>query len=240
VDLHTAIADLVIANRILAYKNVLDSFGHVSVRHPENPERYLMSRSRAPGLISEEDILEFSLEGEPIDGASVPLFGERPIHGCIYRSRRDAVAVCHNHAYGLLPFSVTKTAMRPAIHVAAVIGEEVPVWDIRDDFGDTNLLVNTDEKARSLVAALGDRRAILMRGHGSVVVGASIREMVFTSYYLQVNAEILIQSCGLGEVQYLSPEEVTLSAAVNLAPLAQDRIWEDWVRQAGFPSVPTK
>jgi ribulose-5-phosphate 4-epimerase/fuculose-1-phosphate aldolase len=240
VRLAEAIANLVIANRVLAQKGVLDSFGHVSARHPENPERYLMSRARSARVVTKEDILEYTLESKPIDSGGVQLFGERPIHGCIYRVRPDVMAICHNHAYGVLPFAVTKTALRPAIHMASVIGEQVPTWDIRDQFGETNLLVSTNEMGDSLAAFLGKLPAALMRGHGSVVVGKSIPEMAFTAYYLQVNAEVLIQSQNLGEIHYLSPEEVKLSAALNLSPLAQDRVWEDWVLQAGFPSPSAK
>jgi ribulose-5-phosphate 4-epimerase/fuculose-1-phosphate aldolase len=240
VNLQSTIETLVIANRILAQKGVLDSFGHVSARHPEDPERYLMSRARSARVVIKEDILEYSLDSQPIDGGGAQLFGERPIHGSIYRARPDVVAVCHNHAYGLLPFTITKAAMRPAIHMASAIGEEVPTWDIRDEFGETNLLVTTNEMGDSLAKFLGPRPATLMRGHGCVVVGTSIPEMVFTAYYLQVNAEVLIHSQALGEVQYLSAEEVKLSAALNLSPLAQDRVWEDWVLQAGFPAPSAK
>lgn len=233
-SLQTTIETLVIANRILAQKGVLDSFGHVSARHPENPERYLMSRARSARVVTKEDILEYSLDSKPIDSRGFRLFGERPIHGCIYRARPEVMAICHNHAYGLLPFAVTHTVMRPAIHMASVIGEEVHTWDIRDQFGETNLLVTTNEMGDSLASFLGNRTAALMRGHGSVVVGKSIPEMVFIAYYLQVNAEVLIHSQNLGKVQYLSSEEVKLSTALNLSPLAQERVWEDWVLQAGF------
>jgi ribulose-5-phosphate 4-epimerase/fuculose-1-phosphate aldolase len=235
-NLQTTIQTLVIANRILAQKGVLDSFGHVSARHPENPERYLMSRARSARLVTAGDILQYTLDSKPIDSSGAQLFGERPIHGCIYRARPEVMAVCHNHGYRLLPFAVTKTLMRPAIHMASAIGEEVPTWDIRDQFGETNLLVTTNEMGDSLAAFLAHRPVALMRGHGSVVVGKSIPEMVFTSYYLQVNAEVLIHGQALGTVQYLSPDEVKLSAAVNFSPLAQQRVWEDWVLQAGFPA----
>ncbi len=233
-DLNEAISNLVIANRILAQKNVLDAFGHVSIRHPQNPERYFLARTRSPRLVTKPDIIEFSLDNQPVVDHGVRLFGERPIHGCIYQARPDVMAVCHNHAYGLLPFAVTKTPMRPAIHMAALLGPEVPVWDIRDDFGDTNMLVTTNEIGKSLAARLGDRRAVLMRGHGSTVAGATIQETVFTSYYLQVNAEVLLQSQALGKVHYLSPEEVRLGSAMNLSPLSQERVWEDWVEQTGL------
>jgi ribulose-5-phosphate 4-epimerase/fuculose-1-phosphate aldolase len=240
VSLQTTIETLVIANRILAQKGVLDSFGHVSARHPENPERYLMSRARSARVVTQDDILEYSLDSKAIDSRGFRLFGERPIHGCIYRARPDVMAICHNHAYGLLPFAITNTVMRPAIHMASAIGQEVHTWDIRDQFGETNLLVTTNEMGDSLAAFLADRPAALMRGHGSVVVGKSIPEMVFIAYYLQVNAEVLIHSQNLGKVQYLSPEEVKLSATLNLSPLAQERVWEDWVLQAGFPSPQLK
>jgi len=233
-DLNEAISNLVIANRILAQKNVLDAFGHVSIRHPQNPDRYFLSRTRSPRLVTKPDIIEFSLDNRPVVDPGVRLFGERPIHGCIYQARPDVMAVCHNHAYGLLPFAVTKTPMRPAIHMAALLGPEVPVWDIRDDFGDTNMLVTTNDIGKSLAARLGDGRAVLMRGHGSTVVGANVQEAVFASYYLQVNAEVLLQSQALGKVHYLSPEEVRLGSAMNLAPLSQERVWEDWVEQTGL------
>ena len=239
-NLQSTIDTLVIANRILAQKGVLDSFGHVSARDPENPGRYLMSRARSARVVTGEDILEYSLDNQVIDSRGFRLFGERPIHGCIYSARPDVMAICHNHAYGLLPFAVTKAVMRPAIHMASPIGEEVHTWDIRDQFGDTNLLVTTNEMGDSLATFLGNRSAALMRGHGSVVVGKSIPEMVFTSYYLQINAEVLIHSQSLGPIQYLSPQEVKLSAALNLSPLAQERMWEDWVLQAGFPSPTAK
>ena len=237
-NLQATVETLVIANRILAQKGVLDSFGHASARHPENPERYLMSWARSARVITSGDILEYTLENKPIDSRGLQLFGERPIHGRIYHARPDVMAVCHNHAYGVLPFAVTNAVMRPAIHMASGIGEEVHTWDIRREFGDTNLLVSTNEMGDSLAAFLGKRPAALMRGHGSVVVGKSIPEMVFIAYYLQINAEVLIHTQNLGKVQYLSPEEVKLSAALNLSPQAQDRVWEDWVLQAGFPAPP--
>lgn len=199
-----------------------------------------MSRSRSAGVITKEDILEYSLDSRAIDSRGFRLFGERPIHGCVYRVRPDVMAVCHSHTYGLLPFAVTKTVMRPAIHVASAMGEEVHTWDIRDQFGETSLLVNSNEMGRALASFLGRRSAALMRGHGSVVVGQSIPEMAFIAYYLQINAEVLLQSQKLGKVQYLSPEEVKLSTEQNLSPLAQERVWEDWVAQAGFASSPTR
>jgi ribulose-5-phosphate 4-epimerase/fuculose-1-phosphate aldolase len=231
-----AIADLTVANHILSFKGVLDSFGHISVRHPGDAGRYLMSRAKAPSQITKEDILEFTLDSTPVAQNGLPLYAERPIHGCIYQARPDVMAICHNHSRELLPFAVTKTPMRPAIHVAAAIGQKVPVWDIRDEFGDTNLLVSTNEMGHSLAHCLGNGRAALMRGHGSVVVGTTIRDAVFTSYYLQVNAAVLLESRGLGEVQFLSPGEVDLATEKRSMSMAQDRAWDEWIAQVGVSS----
>ncbi len=92
------IRELVFANRILAREGVVDAFGHISLRHPDNPERYFMSRSRAPGLITVDDIMEFTLDGEAIDGRDRVPYGERPIHGGLYEMRPDVNSVVHNHA----------------------------------------------------------------------------------------------------------------------------------------------
>jgi len=232
-----AIAELVMANRIVAHLKVVDFFGHVTMRHPQNPERYLMSRSRAPGSVSAGDILEFHLDSTPVDSRGMSMYLERPIHGNIYQARPDVMAVCHNHAQGLLPFAVTKTAMRPAIHAAAVIGAEVPVWDIRDEFGETSLLVVNNDMGRSLARCLGQGRAALMRGHGSIVTGKSLKDVVFTAHYLQVNAEVVLRGRILGTVQSLSPEEVKLGAAVHDNPSLLGRAWEQWVVEAGLTGV---
>ena len=226
------IKTLVMANHILVQKGVLDSFGHISVRNPENTQRYFMSRSLAPRSVTADDILEYTLDNEPVAKTGVRHFLERPIHGCLYEARPDVMAICHNHDYGLLPFAITKRPLRPAIHMASVIGDEVQTWDIRDEFGETSLLVTTKDMGASLAKFLGKRPATLMRGHGSVVVGGSIPEMALIGYYLQVNAQIVLQSKNLGEVQYLSDEEIKLSAPLILAPAGRDRLWADWAQQA--------
>ncbi len=157
-DANAAISELVVANRLVAHLKLVDSFGHVTIRNPENPLRYFMSRARAPGLVTKGDILEFNLDSTPVDLRGMRPYSERFIHGCLYKSRPDVMAICHNHAHELLPMAVTKTVMRPALHSAAVIGQEVPVWDIRDYFGDTNMLVTTNEMGDSLAATVGKRQ----------------------------------------------------------------------------------
>ena len=237
-DASAAISEIVIANRILAHLRLVDSFGHVTVRNPENPRRFFMSRSRAPGLVTKEDILEFDLDSSPVDLRGLSPYKERFIHGCLYSARPDVLAICHNHAHELLPLAATKTAMRPALHSAAVIGHNVPVWDIRDEFGDTSLLVTSNDMGDSLARSVGKGSAALMRGHGSVVVGKSVQDVVFTTFYLRLNAEIVIKSMSMGkEIVYLSPGEVDQAGEVHRQPLSQGRAWEDWCAQAGVAKL---
>ena len=240
-DRVAAISELVIANRVVAHLKLVDSFGHVTVRNPENPQRFFMSRARAPRLVTKEDILEFDLDSTPVDLRGLKPYSERFIHGCIYKSRPDVMAICHNHAHELLPLAVTKTVMRPALHTAAVIGREVPVWDIRDQFGDTNMLVTSNEMGNSLASAVGNGKAALMRGHGSVVVGANVQDAVFSAFYLRLNAEIMIKAMAMGEaITYLSPGEVDLSGELHSQPAAQGRAWEDWCSQTDIDNFSLK
>ena len=236
-----AISELAIANRIIAHLRLVDSFGHITVRNPENPARFFMSRARAPGLVTKDDILEFDLDSTPVDLRGLRPYSERFIHGCLYKSRPDVTAICHNHAHELLPLAVTKTAMRPALHSAAVIGYEVPVWDIRDRFGDTNMLVTTNEMGDSLAATVGKGKAALMRGHGSVVAGKSVQDAVFITFYLRLNAEVLIKAMSMGEpITYLSPGETDRSGELHSEAAAQGRAWEDWCSQAGVANLSMK
>jgi ribulose-5-phosphate 4-epimerase/fuculose-1-phosphate aldolase len=228
-----AISELVMANRIVAHLKLVDSFGHVTVRNPDNPQRFFMSRARAPGLVTKEDILEFNLDSTPVDLHGLRPYTERFIHGCLYKSRPDVMAICHNHAHELLPLAVTKTVMRPALHTASVIGHEVPVWDIRDHFGDTSMLVTTNEMGDSLAGTVGKGKAALMRGHGSVITGRTVQDAVFTTFYLRLNAEVLIKAISMGgTIAYLSAGEVEQSGELHNQSAAQGRAWEDWCSQA--------
>jgi len=238
VDAKSAVSELVIANRIVAHLKLVDSFGHVTIRNPENPQRFFMSRSRAPSLVTKDDILEFDLGSSPVDLRGFSPYKERFIHGALFKARPDVMAVCHNHAHELLPLAVTKTAMRPALHSASVIGHYVPVWDIRDEFGDTDLLVTSNEMGDSLARLVGQGRAALMRGHGSVIAGRSLRDVVFTTYYLRLNAEVLIKALSIGrDVTYLSAGEVDKSGELHSQPLSQGRAWEEWCLQAGVANL---
>jgi len=229
-----ALDELVTANRILAREGVVDSFGHVSIRHPERPDRYLLSRARAPECIEVEDLIEFTLDGAAIDAGGRQPYAERFIHGAVYQMRAGVGAVVHHHSPSVIPFSVTRAPLSPIMHMCAGIGARVPTWDSRTAFGDTNLLVTTMDMARHLAAALGDRPVVLMRGHGAVVAGASLREAVFNSIYLQLNAELQLKARALGEVTFLSDGEIAAVLRTR-GSFTFERAWEYWCRRAGRP-----
>jgi ribulose-5-phosphate 4-epimerase/fuculose-1-phosphate aldolase len=227
-SLQGLIEELAMANRILGHENVLDAFGHVSVRHPGDPGRYLMARSRSPLLVEPGDILEFTLDSEPVKPPTARLYSERVIHGEIYKARRDVTAVCHNHAPAVMPFCITGKPIVPVIHLGAAIGEEVPFWDQHDEFGNTNLLVVKPEEGRSLARALGRNSVVLMKRHGATVIGASLRELVSRSIYLCWNADYQFRASLFGEPQPLHPGEIELASAINVRPSAAERTWEYW------------
>ena len=192
--------ELALANRIIAHEGVLDGFGHVSMRHPTDPGRYLLARSRSPELIEPADIFEFTLDSEPVAAKGVTLYGERVIHGCIYQARPDVNAVCHHHSPSVLPFCITGIELVPVFHMGAVLGTAAPFWDSRDEFGDTNMLVVKPEEGQSLARALGAHWMILMRRHGATLVGTTLRELVFRTIYSHANAEIQLRSMLLGKI----------------------------------------
>jgi len=229
-----ALRELVLANRILAREGVIDDFGHVSVRSPADPNRYFLSRSRSPEIVDLADIMEFTLEGEAIDGQGRRPYAERALHGAIYMARRDVNAVTHHHARAVLPFTVTDVPLKPLFHMASVIGQEVPLWDSQPEFGDTNMLVDDLAKGHSLAKALGKNPTALLRGHGAVCVGASLREAVFVSIYMKENAELVLAARHLGELQYLTPGEIGQTGDMLRSQLAQSRSWEYRVARAGF------
>ena len=219
--------DMVIGSRILADFGVLDGFGHVSARHPTNPDRFLMSRSLAPALVTADDIMEFDLDGNALDARGRSLFLERFIHAEIYRARPDVMSVVHTHSPGVIPFSVSKVPMRAMYHNPSFLAVGVPVWDIRTDFGETNMLVSNSAIGKSLAQALGDKPVVLMRGHGDVAVGPSVRMAVFRAYYTDVNAKLQSQAIALGgEVNYLTQAEGEKADKTNFAVI--DRIWNLW------------
>ena len=188
-DLSDVRYQVALANRMLGNEGVLDAFGHVSVRHPGDPGRYLLSRSRSPAVIEADDVLEFTLDSQPVVPPTAHLYAERVIHGCIYQARPDVMAVCHHHAPAVMPFAIAGVPIVPVFHLGASPGETVPFWNQRDEFGDTNLLVVKPEEGRSLARALGPHGAVLMNNHGATVVGRDLRELVSRAIFMCQNAE---------------------------------------------------
>jgi HCOMODA/2-hydroxy-3-carboxy-muconic semialdehyde decarboxylase len=232
--LETSIDELVTANRILANEGVVDSFGHVSTRHPDRPDRFLLNRVRAPELVEAADIMELTLDGTAVDARDRQAPLEKFIHGAIYEARPDVNAVVHTHSLSVIPFGVTKRKLKPLLHTCGCIGHEVPVWDCQDKFGDTSLLVDNIERGRDLAKVLGARPAALMRGHGAVAVGGDVRFAVYIAYYLEVAAKLQMQAMAMGEVTFLTPGEIEQIIA-RMGPFTLNRTWENWCRRAGRP-----
>ena len=222
---------LVLANRILHHQGIVDSFGHVSVRHDKTAGHFLLARNMAPALVRSEDIVTFDLDGGALDAAGRRVYLERFIHGEIYRARPDVQAIVHSHSPSVIPFGVTGQALRPVFHMSGFLGEGTALFEIRNVAGDTDMLVSNGSLGVALAAALGSRSAVLMRGHGSTVVGASLEQAVYRAFYAEVNARLQIQAMGLGEVSYLNAQEAAKAAAINDTQLT--RVWELWRQEIG-------
>jgi ribulose-5-phosphate 4-epimerase/fuculose-1-phosphate aldolase len=223
--------DLVAASRMLVDQGVLDAFGHVSMRHPQDPNRFLMSRSLAPALVTTADIIEHDLDGNAVDAKGRGLFLERFIHAEVYRARPDVKAVVHSHSPAVIPFSNSQVPMRAMFHNAAFLAQGVPVFEIRKSFGMTDMLVRNSDIGKALAASLGDKAVVLMRGHGNVVVGPSVPLAVFRAVYTEVNARLQIQAATIGgAITFLEAEEGARAEKINEQVVG--RPWELWKRKA--------
>jgi ribulose-5-phosphate 4-epimerase/fuculose-1-phosphate aldolase len=222
-DRETLVGELVVANRILANEGVLDGYGHVSVRSPSNANHYLLARSKAPALIVAGDIVEYDLDSAPVSGSGTGYI-ERFIHGEIYRTRPDVHSIVHCHCPDVIPFAATSVPMRPLYHMASFIAPGVPVFEIRQVAGMTDMLIRTPALGRALAATLGDKSAALMRGHGAVVAAPSLHLVVGQAYYLNLNARLQLQAMQLGaeKVVYLDPQEAKQAAQ------DYERSWDFW------------
>jgi HCOMODA/2-hydroxy-3-carboxy-muconic semialdehyde decarboxylase len=240
-EIESILNDLVIANRILANENVVDAYGHVSLRHPLDPKRFFLARSLSPHRVERGDIMEFDLEGRPASGDERQPYLERFIHAAAYEARADVQAVVHAHAEDVLPFGITAAPFRPVIHSGSFMGEHVPVWDIRDRFGDTNLLVTSMPQGRDLAKTLGSNNVALMRGHGFVAAARSLIEVVRMSVYVPRNARVLLAALRLGEVKPLSAGEIAARNA-GYKPYSPEtwRAWEYWATRAGCAHLLSK
>ncbi len=223
---------LVLANRILYRQGVVDGFGHVSARHDRSSAHFLLARNMAPGLVRRDDILTFDLEGAALDAGDRRVYLERFIHAEIYRARPDVLAIVHSHSQTVIPFGVTQQPLRPVFHMSGFLGAGTALFEIRDVGGDTDMLVSDSRLGAALAKTLGERSTVLMRGHGSTVVGASVEQAVYRAIYAEVNARLQIQAKQLGEVTYLNVQEAAKAAKINDTQLP--RVWDLWSREIGI------
>jgi len=229
--LRTLIDELVTGNHILYDQNVVDCYGHLSARHPTDPEKFLLSWAVAPGIVAAHDILTYDLAGNVIDGSGQELYSERFIHSEIYAARPDVMAVVHSHSSSIIPFTIVDEPLRPVWHVSSFLSAGVPTFDPQPVMGDTDLLVRTPALGRVLAQTLGDRTVVLMRGHGSATVGRNVREAVYRAVYTEVNARIQSEAARFGKpIRFLTAGEATLMDAW-LNPNVR-RPWELWRDEA--------
>jgi ribulose-5-phosphate 4-epimerase/fuculose-1-phosphate aldolase len=228
--------DLAAASRILVDQGVFDAAGHVSMRHPQRVDRFLMSRSLAPELVTADDIMEFTLDCEPVNpsaalGASPRKpFIERFLHGGIYKTRSDVMAVAHGHSAAVIPFGLVNTPMRATYHNAAFLAAGVPVFDIRERFGSTDIVISSAEKGAALADALGHKHVLLLRAHGFVAVAPTLQSAVFRAIFTEVSARVQLQAAMLGgPMAVLDEEEGRKADAINLATVG--RSWELWKKR---------
>jgi len=227
------IDDLVAANRILYDQGVVDGFGHVSARHEEDATRFLLSRSMAPGLVTADDIMEFDLDANALNPRGRALYVERFIHSEIYQAHPEIKAIAHSHSPSIIPFGVTSVPLRPIYHMSSFLGAGVPIFEIREAGGPaTDMLIRNPELGAALARKIGASAVVLMRGHGNVVVGASVEQVVFRAIYTEINAKLQAEAMrlGEGEVNFLNTEEAAKATTTNNAVLG--RPWELWKQQA--------
>jgi len=228
------IDDLVSANHILFKEGVVDGFGHVSVRDERDPERFFLSRSLAPGRVHARDIMEFGLDGEPLNARGRKPYLERTIHSEIYRARPDVVAVVHNHSPALIPFGITGTPLRPVFHMSGFLGSATPIFEIRETGGPaTDMLIRDRKLGAALARALGAAPFALMRGHGSVAVGATLKQVVYRAIYAEVNARLQSEALRLGAINFLNDAEAANAARTIDSVI--DRPWDLWLARAARP-----
>jgi ribulose-5-phosphate 4-epimerase/fuculose-1-phosphate aldolase len=225
------IEDLVAGNHVLYDQNVVDGFGHISVRHDKDPNRYLLARSMAPALVTPEDIMEFDLDSNAVDARGRTPYLERFIHGEIYKARPDVKAVVHSHSPAVIPFADTGVKLKPMNHISSFLGEGAPIFEIRDTAGPaTDMLIRNAGLGHALAVTLGTHAVTLMRGHGSVAVAQSIRHVVFRAIYTEVNARMQADAMKLGTPKFLNAREAAEATKTNDGLVG--RPWELWKRRA--------
>ena len=235
--LHALLGDLVIANRILAHEGVLDDFGHVALRHPDRPDRFFVSRSRSPELVTRDDLLEFTLDGVPVDPKGLRPYLESVLHARIFAARPDVQATVHHHCPAVLPYTAVEVPLRPVFHMASVLGGAVPVWDSRDEFGDTNMLIDDVPRADSLARRLGAGTAVLLKNHGAACAAHSLPAVVFVSVRMKDNAELQSRAMAMGTPRFLTEGEARLTGEMLMSERPLERAWSYWRARAGFGGI---
>ena len=227
----TVAYELAVANRILYDHQIVDGLGHVSQRHPEDPSLFLLSCNRAPGMVRPEDITCYRLDGSALDQQAPRPYLERFIHAEIYRARPDVHAVVHSHSLSVIPFACVQQPLRPIFHMAGFLGEGSAHFEIREAGGDTDMLISSSYLGAALAKSLGTRSCVLMRGHGSTVVGADLRQAIFRAVYAETNARLQLSAQTLGDPVYLNPKEAQLASDANDGQIA--RSWNLWMQRLG-------
>lgn len=222
---------LVYANRILYDQNIVDGLGHVSVRHESVPGAFLLSCNRAPGMVRRQDITVYDYDGNTLSDQKERPYLERFIHGEIYRARPDVVAVVHSHSQSVIPFAITKNALKPVFHMSGFLSEGSAHFEIRDAGGNTDMLIRSSYLGEALARSLGQHSCVLMRGHGSTVVGTSLEQAVYRAIYAEVNAKLQLAATGLGDITFLNKEEAQLSSDMNDGQIP--RSWNLWIKRLG-------
>ena len=217
---------LALANRILYDQNVVDGFGHISVRHDKSPEHFLLSSNRAPGLVNASDILTYDFNGDLTEPSDKRSYLERFIHAEIYRARPDVMSVVHSHSQSVIPFGATGQRLRPIFHMSGFLGSGSALFEIRDTAGNTDMLIRDMGLGKALAKSLGQHNCVLMRGHGSTTVGSSIEVAVYRAIYAEINAKLQIQAAALGPINFLTEEEAALAAATTEGQVV--RAWDLW------------
>ena len=221
------IDDLVSANHILFKEGVVDGFGHVSMRDERDPERFLLSKSIAPATVTARDVMEFGMDGEPLNPRGRKPYLERTIHSEIYRARPDVQAIVHSHSPALIPFGITGTSLRPVFHMSGFLGSATPIFEIREAGGPaTDMLIRDRKLGAALARTLGAAPFALMRGHGSVAVGATLKQVVYRAIYAEVNARLQSEALRLGTITFLNEQEAANASRTNDSVI--DRPWGLW------------
>jgi ribulose-5-phosphate 4-epimerase/fuculose-1-phosphate aldolase len=228
---------LVYANRILYDQGIVDGLGHVSVRHPTQDGVFLLSCNRAPGLVKRQDIVCYDLDGNAVSQTTERPYLERFIHSEIYRARPDVVAVVHSHSPSVIPFAITHNPLKPVFHMSGFLGSGSAHFEIREAAGNSDMLIRSAYLGEALAKSLGKHNCVLMRGHGSTVVGTSLEQVVYRAIYAEVNAKLQLAANGLGEISFLNEEEAKLASDMNDGQIP--RSWNLWVTRLGQVDIGT-